>query len=315
VLKHGGHGGKTEYPLDKHYLMTVFVAVAEGHGFAAAARRLGLAPPTVTRAIAAIEQYLGAPLFLRSTRGLRLTPAGMIYLEDAKKILSDMAELASTAAGAHSAARGQLMLTAPVVFGRRYVTPGIVSFLKSHPEMSVFALLADRVVNIMEEGFDVGLRIGDLPDSSLRAISVGKVRRILCASPTYLQRSAPLVQPSDLAAHAIVAAKSVSPNVEWKFFHQQRPVAVRVAPRLWVTENEAAISAAVVGLGVTRVLSYQVDGELRRGTLQRVLPDYEPAPLPIHVVHREGKHGTAKVRGFVDMIVEHLRAQVALRGD
>jgi len=298
--------------MDRFHLMTVFVAVAEEQGFAGAARRLGMSPPAVTRAIATLEDRLGVKLLSRTTRFVRATDAGTRYLESARRILAEADEADDAAAGVHATPRGQLAVTAPVVFGSLFVMPGVVDFLKRFPDVSVSALFLDRVVNLLEEGLDVGVRIGDLPDSTMRAIPVGFVRRVVCASPQYLKKHGEPREPAELARHTIVAASPVSPSIEWQFGAGKQRVATKVRPRLSVTSNDAAVRAALLGFGVTRLMSYQVATHLDAGRLKRVLAGYEPPPLPIHVMHLEGRQASAKVRGFVDLLVDRLRDEAAL---
>ena len=298
--------------MDRFHLMSVFVAVAEEESFAAGARRLGLSPPAVTRAVATLEEHLGIKLLTRTTRLVRATDAGLRYLESARRILVEVDAADEDAAGVHAAPRGQLAVTAPVLFGSMFVMPGIVDYLERYPDVSVSALFLDRVVNLLEEGMDVGVRIGALPDSTMRAIPVGHVRRVVCAAPEYLKRHGKLKQPFQLARHTIIAASPVSPTIEWRFGDGRKGVSVKVQPRLTVTSNEAAIQAALRGFGVTRLMSYQIATHWAAGRLQRVLADCEPPPLPIHVLHREARHASAKVRSFVDLLVERLRAGLAL---
>jgi DNA-binding transcriptional LysR family regulator len=298
--------------MDRFHLMNVFVAVAEEEGFAGGARRLGLSPPAVTRAIAMLEERLGIRLLTRTTRFVRTTDAGLRYLESARRILAEAEEADEAAAGVHATPRGQLAVTAPVLFGNMYVMPGIVDYLKQYPDVFVSALLIDRVVNLLEEGLDVGVRIGELPDSTLRAILVGSVRRVVCASPQYLEKNPTLKEPDDLVRHSVISARPVSPTVDWRFGAGKKSLAVKVRPRLSVTNNDAAIHAALQGFGVTRLMSYQVAAHLADGRLTRVLTDYEPPPLPIHVMHLEGRQASAKVRSFVDLLVDRLRGDTAL---
>ncbi|MCS0598148.1 LysR family transcriptional regulator [Massilia agri] len=294
--------------MDQVHLMSVFVAVGEEEGFAAAARRLDLSPAAVTRAIAALEEKLGVKLLLRTTRNVRLTEAGRRYLDDSRNILSSIAEANEAAAGVNSAPKGNLSVTAPVLFGKTFVMPGIVRYLKAYPEVEVSALFLDRVVNLVEEGIDVAVRIGHLPDSSLKAVRVGQVRRVLCASPEYLARHGVPRHPDELLRHTIVAASGVTPRVEWKFGADDDPTMVRLRPRLTVTSNDAAIAAAVMGLGICRLLSYQIADELAAGRLKIVLADHEEAPWPVHLVHRESKFGSSKVRNFIDLLAGELKA-------
>ncbi|MDP3589184.1 MAG: LysR family transcriptional regulator [Methylobacter sp.] len=296
--------------MDRLQLMTVFVAVAEEQSFAGGARRLNMSPPAVTRAIAALEDRLGIKLLTRTTRYVRVTDAGQRYLEDARRIINEVDEADEAAAGINAEPRGQLAITAPVLFGKLFVIPGIVDYLQRYPDMEISAVFLDRIVNLLEEGFDVGIRIGELPDSSMKAIRVGSIRRVVCASPAYLARHGAPEKPSDLANHLVVAASAVSPAIEWKF---AEGLVVRVKPRLTVTSNDSAIAAVLLGMGVTRLLSYQIASYQASGQLQTILSEFEPEPLPIHVIHREGRYASAKVRSFVDLMVAKLRSDQALK--
>ena len=298
--------------MDRFHLMTVFVAVAEEESFAAGARKLGMSPPAVTRAIASLEDRLEIKLLTRTTRYVRATDAGLRYLEHARRIVAEADEADEVAAGVHADPRGQLAVTAPMLFGRMFVMPSMVEYLQRFPGMSIAALFLDRVVNLLEEGMDVGIRIGELADSTMRAIGVGHVRRVVCASPAYLKAHGIPKTPAGLARHTIIAASPVSPAVDWKFAAGKKTTGVKLAPRLSVTSNEAAIGAAIQGFGVTRLLSYQIAPYLATRQLKAVLSEYEPARLPIHIVHSEGGRASAKVRTFVDLLVERLRADKAL---
>ena len=299
--------------MDRLHQMAVFVAVAEQAGFAAAARRLRMSPPAVTRAIALLEERLGVRLLTRTTRLVRTTDAGARYLEDARRILLEADEADEAAAGINATPRGNLAVTAPVLFGKIYVMPLITAYQTTYRETTVSALFIDRVVNLMEEGLDVGIRIGPLPDSSLRAIRVGQVRRVVCAAPAYLERHGSPKTPAELAQHPIIAATSLSAGSEWVFAGGKEQIRVRLSPRILVNTNDGALEAARSGFGLTRLISYQVANELAAGTLTTVLTEFEEAALPVHVIHREGRLGSAKVRSFVDLAVERLRADAALR--
>lgn len=294
--------------MDQIHLMKVFVAVGELESFAAASRRLGISPAAVTRAVTALEERLGVKLLLRTTRSVRLTEAGGRYLDDSRHILASLTEANEAAAGVNATPKGNLAVTAPVLFGKFYVMPCIVDYLKAFPDVDVSAYFLDRVVNVVEEGMDVAVRIGHLPDSGLKAIGVGKVRRMTCASPEYLARHGVPQRPGDLSEHVIIAANSLSPMADWRFSISGDPTNLRLKPRLSVTSNDAAISAARDGLGVVRQMSYQVAEDVANGTLKVVLDEFEEAPWPIHVLHRESKYGSTKVRSFIDRLVEHLRA-------
>jgi DNA-binding transcriptional LysR family regulator len=298
--------------MDRLTEMQIYVAVAECEGFAAAARRLGISPPVATRAVADLEARLGVKLLNRTTRYVRATDAGQRYLEDARRVLAAADEADEAAIGINSEPRGHLTVTAPVLFGRIYVMPGIVDYLQRFPATEVSALFVDRVVNLLEEGVDVALRIGELGDSSFKALRVGSVRRVLCASPDYIARNGLPAHPEALTNHPLILASNPGANIEWRFMQDAKPLAVRIKPRLNVTSNDSAIEAAVRGLGITRVMSYQVAFELESGQLNVLLGEFEPAPVPIHILHREGRYAAAKVRSFIDLMVERLRANKSL---
>ncbi|AXA94010.1 LysR family transcriptional regulator [Massilia sp. YMA4] len=298
--------------MDRLHGMTVFVAVAEEQGFAAGARRLGLSPAAVTRAVAALEERLGVRLLERSTRHVRVTEAGQRYLDDCRRLLAELDEADEAAAGLNAAPRGLLAITAPVLFGRMYVMPGIVEYLRRYPDTEVSAVFVDRVTNLLEEGYDVAVRIGELPDSGLRALRVGQVRRMICASPDYLARHGAPRTPSDLASHTIVASTGASTQPEWRFRENGGVRGYRVRPRLTVTSNDSAIEAIRQGLGLARLLSYQVAPLLASGALVPLLEQFELPPVPVNIVHREGRHGTARVRALIDLLAARLRGDPAL---
>lgn len=298
--------------MDRLHSMNVFVAVAEEEGFAAGARRLRMSPPAVTRAVAALEERLGVKLLNRTTRYVRTTDAGQRYLEDARRILAEADAADEAAAGINAAPRGHLAVTAPVLFGRMFVMPGIVEYLGRYPGTEVSAVFLDRIVSMLEEGLDVGVRIGELPDSSMHALRVGSVRHVLCASPEHLQRHGMPQRLEDLLDHPIIASSAGSFALDWRFETSNGAYTPRITPRLTVTTNDAAIEAAVRGLGITRLLSYQVAPQLAAEELQIILSEYEPAPRPVHIVHREGRYASAKVRAFVDLMAARLRADSAL---
>ncbi|MGG7600040.1 LysR family transcriptional regulator [Pseudomonas sp. WC1] len=298
--------------MDQIHLMKVFVAVGELESFAAAARRLAISPAAVTRAVSALEEQLGVKLLLRTTRSVRLTEAGGRYLEDTRHILASIIEANEAAAGINAAPKGDLAVTAPILFGKKFVMPCIVRYLQQYPEVDVSAFFLDRVVNLVEEGMDVAVRIGQLPDSGLKALRVGRMRRLLCASPEYLERHGTPRHPSELQKHEVIAAGTLSPRTDWRFGAIDDPTLIRMKPRLTVTSNDAAIAAASAGLGIARLLSYQVADEVAAGRLQVILAEYEEAPWPIHILHRESKYGSTKVRTFIDMLAEHLRSQAHL---
>ena len=233
--------------------------------------------------------------------------------EDCRRVLAAADEADQGAAGSHAAPRGQLNVTAPVLFGRLYVMPLVSAYIERHAEVNVSCWFLDRLVNLVDVGMDVALRIGELPDSSLQAARVGQVRRVVCASPAYLKRHGVPKRPQDLARHTVVAASGISPAAEWRFVDKGAPLTVKLAPRITTTSNDSALAAALAGVGLTRLMSYQVAQEVAAGRLRIVLAGHEPAPLPVQVVHREGRHASAKARAFIDLAVETLRADASLR--
>lgn len=296
--------------MDRLHLINVFVAVVDVGGFAGAARKLGISPPAVTRAIGELEAHLGARLLTRTTRVVRVTEAGARYVEDCRRILAELAEADESVSGLHGAPRGRLTITAPVLFGALHVTPVVTEFLQRYPEVTAACWFLDRVVNLTDEGVDVAVRIGELPDSSLQAVRVGSVRRVICAAPAYLDEHGEPEQPEDLLRHTLISANAVTPAPEWRFKVDGETRSVRVVPRLLTTTNDAAIAAAVGGFGLSRLMSYQVDELVRKGQLRRVLERFELAPLPVHLVHREGRHASHKARAFIDLALERLRERL-----
>ncbi|WP_293372762.1 LysR family transcriptional regulator [Nevskia sp.] len=293
--------------MDRWHAMKVFVRVADGGGFAEAARQLGMSAPAVTRAIAALETQIGARLFIRTTRAVKLTEAGSRYLLDCRRILADIDEAEAAAAGSFVTPSGTLTVSASVMFGRMFVLPILGQYLQRNPAVTGRALLLDRITHIVDEGIDVAVRIAHLPDSGLRAIGVGSVRRVVCASPAYFARHGIPTRPEALAGHTVIAATSAWTSLDWRF-GRDSTIGVKVSPRLSCNSNEAVISAVLEGWGLTRLLSYQVAPLLADGRLQVVLSEFEEPPLPVHVVHSEGRNAAAKVRSFIDFAVAKLRA-------
>ena len=297
--------------MDRLHLINVFVAVVDTQGFAGAARKLNLSPPAVTRAINELETYLGVRLLTRTTRIVKVTEAGARYAEDCRGVLSQLNEADESASGLHSTPRGRLTITAPVGFGAMYVTPVVTEYLARYPEVTASCWFMDRVVNMLDEGVDVGVRIGELPDSSMQAIRVGRMRLLICATPAYLTEHGEPKSPEDLEKHMIIAASGATSTSEWRISSQGTPSVVKLRPRLITTTSDTAIAAALTGFGLTNVLAYKVAKHLREGRLKAVLSDFEPPALPVHVLHREGRHATQKARRFIDLAVERLRPQLA----
>jgi len=292
--------------------MQAFVAVAEEEGFAPAARRLGVSPPVVTRSIAALEEHLGARLLERTTRKVRVTEAGARYLGDCKRLLAEVEDVEAAVAGEHTKPRGLLSITASVMFGRLFVAPLLIDFLAKHPQVTARALLVDQVVDLIDEGMDVAVRIAKLSDSTLTSTKVGAVRRVTCAAPSYLKKFGTPKTPRDLAEHRNFVFSTERSPPSWAYEHQGRILSFRPRATLLVNNSEVGIDAAVAGAGITRALSYMVASHVQAGRLRVILDDYEAEPIPIHVVYREGRRAPARVRAFVDFAVSRLRADAAL---
>jgi DNA-binding transcriptional LysR family regulator len=243
---------------------------------------------------------------------MRLTDVGLAYLEDTRHILAQLRAADDAACGAATKPIGQLRITCPSEFGRIYVTPILTDFLDTYPDVTADVLMIDRIVNMVEEGFDIAVRIGPLPSSSLAAVRVGQVRRVVCGAPAYLDKHGVPQTTADLQSHRIVTISSVSPSADWQF-GRDRKHEVHVSSRLVVSSVAAGIAVARQGWGLCRVLSYQIGPDLQDGTLQTVLEDYEPEPLPVHLVHVEGRRAAAKVRGFIDLAKNRLRSVAVLK--
>jgi DNA-binding transcriptional LysR family regulator len=296
--------------------MRMFVAALDEGSLAGAGRRLGRSPAAVTRAIAFLESHAGVQLLHRTTRTLRLTEAGDRYASTCRRVLTDLEEADLLAAGERAAPRGLLAIMAPVMFGTHFLRPIVAAFLRAHAAVQIRYLLLDRVVNLIDEGVDVALRIAPLPDSGLIALRIGEVRRVLCASPDYLAHKPPIVELADLAEHDCIAIHQLSPDQPWSFPPSpggRIARTVRVKPRLMVNADEAAANAAVDGEGIVRILSYKIDREVREGRLIVLLPEDEPPPLPVHLVVPEGRLAIAKVRAFLDFAGPRLKAELASR--
>ncbi|MEK6318712.1 MAG: LysR family transcriptional regulator [Burkholderia gladioli] len=291
--------------------MSLLVAVVDAGSMSAAARRLDIPLATVSRKIAELEAYLNTRLLHRTTRQLSLTEAGESYVAGCRRILDDIAETERAATGEYAAPRGELIVTAPIVFGRLHIVPAVAAFLAHYPEIDVRLVLTDRVAHLMEEQIDVALRIGELPDSSLMAVRVGSVRRVICASPAYLAAHGAPAEPADLANHPCISFEVLASRRAWVFEAGKGELTVPVHSRFAVNTAEAAIDAAVLGVGLIRVLSYQVETALREGALEVVLGGFEARPLPVSLVHKGQAPMPLKLRAFLDFVAPRLRERLA----
>ncbi|MFT3923888.1 MAG: LysR family transcriptional regulator [Myxococcales bacterium] len=297
--------------MDRLENMRVFAVVAETRSFARTAKRLALSAPAVTRAVHALEQHVGTQLLHRTTRAVRLTDVGARFLADVRRILSELDEAEATARGSSTAAVGELAVTAPLMFGRLHVAPVLLSFLRKEPQLTSRTLFADQLVDLFEERIDVAVRIGSLEDSSLKAVKLGSLRRVLCAAPSYLEQHGVPRSPDDLASHRLIAFVGVTSHRHWAFRQGERLKSVAPNPRMVVNAADMAIAAACAGHGLTRVLSYQVEQEVRAGALRIVMPEFEPLPTPVHLVRAENPKPPARVRLFMDFAVPRLRSALS----
>jgi DNA-binding transcriptional LysR family regulator len=290
--------------MDRIEAMQAFVAVADLRGFAPAARKLGLSPSGVTRLIAALEEHLGARLLQRTTRSVALTDVGSRYLERARRILADVEEAEVSAQDERTRPGGRLVVSAPVGFGRLHVSPMMSEYLKRYPGVSGELRLADRVVNLVEDGVDVAVRIGHLPDSSLVARHVGEMRRIVVASPGYLKRRGEPDTPEAIASHETIQFGATAASPDWLFVRDGQEIHVAPTPRLTTNSSDAAIQYAVQDGGLTRVLAYQAAEAIEAGRLKIVLAKFEQPASPIHMVYPTSRLLSAKVRTFIDLVTE-----------
>jgi DNA-binding transcriptional LysR family regulator len=293
--------------MDRLEAMSTFLAVVEHGSLSAASRRLKTPLATVSRKISELESHLRTQLFNRSSHKLALTDAGGSYVAACKRILADVTEAERPASGEYAAPTGELIVTATIGLGRICLIPILADFLKAYPDIEVSLVLNDRVLSLFQEEIDVGLRIGALPDSSMMAIRVGAIRRVVCASPTYLAARGTPDTPDDLAGHDCVTfAGAMSPDV-WTFVRDKTNVAVPVHGRLVVGTAEAACDAACAGIGISSIFSFHVKTAVQRGALTTLLDEFQPAPLPVHLVYIANRCLPIKVRAFLDFAAPRLR--------
>lgn len=298
--------------MDRLEAMSMLVAVVEAGSFSAASRKLGIPLATLSRKVSELEAHLNARLLLRSNRKLTLTHAGSTYFTACKQVLERVHEIEHLAAGEEGTPRGDLVVTAPIVLGRLHLLPIIEEFLAAYPEMSVRLRLSDSILHLAEENIDVAVRIGKLPDSSMIATQVGTVCRVVCASPGYLESHGRPARPADLAGHACISYEALPSGPVWTFTPRNDFPAetVSIKPRLSVNAAEAAIDAAIAGVGLAHVLSYQVAQPVEEKKLQLVLREYEPTPIPVSVMHLSQRLVPGKTRCFMDFAVPRLRQRL-----
>lgn len=293
--------------MDRLEAMQVMLTAVECGSLSKASRKLGKPLATVSRKVSDLEKHLKADLLIRSSKGLELTPAGRTYIAAARALMEQLAEVERAAAGEYTKPKGDLVVTAPIMFGRLHVLPVVINFLAAFPEVSVELMLTDRVTHFLDDQIDVALRIGDLPDSSLIATQLGTVRRVTCASPVYLASHAAPVVPRDLVKHEAFSFEGVSSDTTWRYRSTGKEIVVPVRSRLGVTNIDAVIQAGLEGAGVIRALSYQVADYVLEDRLRLLLEDYEPTPPPVHLVYYRQNRLPLKLRAFIDFVVPALR--------
>jgi len=298
--------------MDRIDAMKVFVVALEEGSLAGAGRRLGRSPAAVSRAIAFLEAHVGAELLHRTTRSIRLSEAGERYAAACRRVLAELDEADNVAGGERAAPRGTLTLSAPVISGEMVLRPILDAFLDAYPTVSARLMLVDRAVNLIDEGVDAALRIGELADSSMVATRIGEVRRVVVAAPRYLKQNPRIEEPGDLAKHQIITMAHL-PN-SWTFpplAGSSAPRSVQLTPRLVTNSIRGAVASAAGGRGVALFFSYQVSEQVQNGELEIVLAGHEPAALPVHVITPQGRLAVPKVRAFLDFAVPRLRSHFA----
>jgi DNA-binding transcriptional LysR family regulator len=296
--------------MDRLEAMSVLLTAVETGSLSAASRALGAPLTTVSRKVSDLEKHLKTQLLNRSGRRLTLTDAGRSYVAACRRILEDVREAERTAAGEYSAPQGDLIVTAPIVFGRLHVLPVVVEFLKVYPDIDIRLVLADRLFNLIEDRVDLAIRIGPLPDSSLKASRVGSIRHVVCGSPVYFGRRGKPKSPFELSNHDCVTFQGLSSPDTWTFRIKKTEKPIAIHSRLVVNTAEAAIDAAIAGVGMTRVLSYQIAQALMSGALDVALQAFEPAPWPVNLVYGGGQVLPLKLRAFLDFAAPRLKARL-----
>ena len=293
--------------MDRFESMSVLVAAVEAGSLSAAARRLSTPLATISRKVAELEAHLDTRLLNRTNRRLTLTDAGQSYVAACRRILEEVGEAERAARGEYSAPKGDLLITAPVALGRLHVLPVVVEFLRAYPDIDIRMMLTDGLVKLVEDQVDLAVRIGELPDSSLVATRIGSIRRVVCGSPAYFAERGILKRPNDLEAHSCVTYEGLMSAEAWTFAMGKSDVSVPIHSRLVVNTVEAAIDAAIAGIGITRVLSYQIANAVQSGVLVVALREFEPTPSPVSFVHAGGRLLPLKVRAFLDFAAPRLK--------
>lgn len=298
--------------IDRFEAMSILIDVVERGSFSAVSRERRIPLPTVSRKVAMLEEHLGVKLLTRSTRRLALTDAGEAYVSAARRILEQLSDAEARAAGEYNSPSGEIIVTAPASFGRQYVLPVVTEFLAAYPSIRVRLLLSDSNAHLIDEHIDMAVRVGRLPDSSLTAMSVGEMRAVVCTSPKLLAAHGTPIRPENLSQFPILSFDRVTPSKKWAFrdLGTRKVLEVSVEPRLSVSTADAAVEAAIEGAGATRVLHYQCAGAVLAGALKIILRDFEPEPLPVHLLHPQAETLPFKTRAFLDFAAARIRSRV-----
>ena len=296
--------------MDRFDAMATLIAAVDGGSLSAASRSLGMPLTTVSRKVSELEAHLRTQLVVRSSRKLSLTEAGRAYVAASRRILDDIDDAERAASGEYRTPRGHLTITASIMFGRLHVEPILLDFLKAYPDISARLVLADHVVNLVDDHVDCAIRVGRLPDSSLVATKLGEVHWVTCASPGYLDARGTPETPEALIAHDCIMFEGLYSNFLWSFGSGKQVASVPIRPRFSVNSADAAIAAAVASAGITRVLSYQVRSAVAEGTLRIILSVHEPKPLPVHLVYADQSLLTLKLRAFLNFAAPRLKASL-----
>jgi DNA-binding transcriptional LysR family regulator len=297
--------------MDRFDAIRTLLAAVDGGSLTAASRKLGMPLPTVSRNVSELEERLGTQLVIRTNRKLLLTDAGIAFVAAGRRVLEELDEAERAAAGEYRTPRGDLLVTASIMFGKLYVTPVVLAFLAAYPEVNVRVVLADHVIDLVENHVDVAVRIGRLPDSGLVAARIGEIHWVICASPAYLStRNAP-VAPDDLVEHDCIGFEGLQPVRTWPFGRGADAKTVAIKPRFAANTADAVIEAAIAGIGIARLTSYQAAGAIREGRLVSLLRGYAPEPLPVHLVHTGPPLVPLKMRAFLDFAGPRLKASLA----
>lgn len=298
--------------MDRLEAMSFLLRVADRGNFSAASRELGVPLATLSRKIADLEAHLGTRLLVRTTRRVSLTDVGADYIVSARRILEEVEETERVAAGEYLAPRGELVVTAPLLFGRLHILPVVTDFLAAYPEINIRLVLSDRNLHLLEDNVDMAVRVGPLPDSGMIATRVGSLRRVICASPKLIAVHGTPRMPEDLSGWPIANFDFLAPGNSWSFpgKNSSRRIEVMFVPRLTASTAEAAVEAAVRGVGATCVLHYQCADAVRAKTLKIVLKDYEPEPLPVHLLHAARRELPSKMRVFLDFAAPRVRERL-----